>query len=173
MRLVQAASSVARLPVLALEQGLSLAAAAARLAGRAVDRGSGPVEFVEPEPPIAEAEARFEEAEPRFVETEPQVMVPEPPVVVPEPELVVPEPVHVSEDPVLVAESAESGAEDGAGAELRIDEPWEGYSSMTASEIRGRLVGADAATAAAVKLYEAAHKGRSTVLQAASAPPSG
>lgn len=98
-----------------------------------------------------------------------EYVVHEPNVVVPEP----PEPVHVSEAPVLVAESAESGAEDGAGAELRIEEPWEGYGSMTASEIRTRLRGADAATAAAVKLYEAGHKGRSTVLLAASAPPSG
>jgi hypothetical protein len=84
-----------------------------------------------------------------------------------------PEPVHVSEEPVLVAEVAEGDAEDGAGAELSIDEPWEGYGSMTAAEIRRRLRRADAATAAAVRLYEAANKGRSTVLQAASAMPSG
>jgi hypothetical protein len=84
-----------------------------------------------------------------------------------------PERVHVSEEPVLVAEVADDGAEDGAGAELRIDEPWEGYSSMTAAEIRRRLRQADAATTAAVRLYEAANKGRSTVLQAASAMPSG
>lgn len=102
-------------------------------------------------------------------ETEPGFVVPEREVVVPEP----PEPVHVSEEPVLVAESAEAGAQDGAGAELRIEEPWEGYKSMTASEIRTRLRGADAATAAAVKLYEAGHKGRSSVLRASSAPPSG
>ena len=84
-----------------------------------------------------------------------------------------PEPVHVSEEPVLVAEVAEDGAEDGAGPELRIDEPWDGYSAMTATEIRRRLRQADAATVAAVRLYEAANKGRSTVLQAASGTPSG
>ena len=72
-----------------------------------------------------------------------------------------------------MAEIAEDGAEDGAGPELRVDEPWEGYSSMTAAEIRRRLRHADAATVAAVRLYEAANKGRSTVLQAASATPSG
>jgi hypothetical protein len=145
MRFVDAASSVARVPVFFLERGLSAAAAAARLVGRVSDRRGAPppdtvwppAETVEPTPP-------------------------EPP-----------EPVHVSEEPVLVAEVADDGAEDGAGPELRIDEPWEGYSSMTAAEIRRRLREADAATVAAVRLYEAANKGRSTVLQAAIATPSG
>jgi hypothetical protein len=44
---------------------------------------------------------------------------------------------------------------------------------MTAAEIRRRLRQADPATVAAVRLYEAANKGRSTVLHAASATPSG
>lgn len=142
MRFVNAASSVARVPVFFLERGMSAAAAAARLAGRVADRrGAPPPERVWPP-----AET---------VELKP----PEPPAPA----------VHVSEEPVLVAEFAE----DGAGPELRIDEPWEGYSSMTAAEIRRRLREADAATVAAVRLYEAANKGRSTVLQAASATPSG
>jgi hypothetical protein len=146
MRLVNAASSVARVPVFFLERGLSAAAAAARLAGRVADRrGAPPPERVWPP-----AET---------VESKP----PEPPAPA----------VHVSEEPVLVAEFGEDGAEDGAGPELRIDEPWEGYGSMTAAEIRRRLREADAATVAAVRLYEAANKGRSTVLQAASATPSG
>ena len=34
-------------------------------------------------------------------------------------------PDHVDEDAVLVAESAEEGAEDGAGAELTVEAPWE------------------------------------------------
>jgi hypothetical protein len=148
MRLLDAASSLARFPGLLVEQGLAAAAAVVRLVSGSADR----------EPDTS-----------TFTAAQPSVVVPEREVVVPE----APEPVHVSEEPVLVAESVESGAEDGAGAELRIDEPWEGYSSMTASEIRTRLRGADAATVAAVKLYEAGHKGRSTVLQAASAPPSG
>lgn len=155
MRILDAASSVARVPGFFIERGLSAAAAAARLVGRVADRrGAPPPETVWPPP---EAQARS------------PVVVPEPARVQPEP----PEPVHVSEEPVLVAEVAEDGAEDGAGPELRIDEPWDGYSSMTAAEIRRRLRQADAATVAAVRLYEAANKGRSTVLQAASGTPSG
>jgi hypothetical protein len=157
MRLVQAASSVARLPIFFFERGLSAAASAIRLVGRVGDRRTTPPHetvWPPPEPEVVEREV-----------VEREVVEPEPP-----------EPVHVSEEPVLVAEVADTGAEDGAGAELRIDEPWEGYRAMTASEIRRRLRQADAATAAAVRLYEAANKGRSTVLQAAgsaSATPSG
>jgi hypothetical protein len=156
MRLVHAASSVVRLPVFFVEQGLSAAGAALRLVGRIAGRDEA-----------ASTETVWAPAEP-----EPVVREPEPPLVEPEPV----EPVHVSEEPVLVAEVAEAGAEDGAGAELSIAEPWEGYSTMSASEIRSRLRGADAATMAAVSLYEAANKGRSTVLRAAadvSATPSG
>ena len=142
---VHAAWSVARVPVFFLQRGLSTAAAAAGVVRRVADRRDAPPpETVWPPPVTAE---------------------PEPPAPAPA--------VHVSEEPVLVAEFAEDGAEDGAGPELRIDEPWEGYSSMTAAEIRRRLREADAATVAAVRLYEAANKGRSTVLQAASATPSG
>jgi hypothetical protein len=154
MRLLASASSLARFPVFLVEQGVAAAAAAVRRV-RPADRDPDASNFG---PPDA-----------GFVVPEREVVVAEREVVVTEP----PEPVHVSEEPVLVAESAQTGAEDGAGAELRIEEPWEGYSSMTASEVRARLRDADAATAAAVKLYEAGHKGRSTVLQAASAPPSG
>src|SRR5215212_6593281 len=88
-----------------------------------------------------------------------------------------PEPAHVSEEPELVAEVAEQGAEEGAGAELRVDEPWPGYVRMTAAEIRRRLRAQGPEAAAAVRLYEAANKGRSSVLEAAareiSARPSG
>ena len=156
MRLVHAASSVVRLPVFFVEQGLSAAGAALRLVGRLAGRD----------------DAASTETVWAPTGSEPVVREPESPLVEPEPV----EPVHVSEEPVLVAEVAEAGAEDGAGAELRIEEPWEGYSTMSASEIRSRLRGADAATMAAVSLYEAANKGRSTVLRAAadaSATPSG
>jgi hypothetical protein len=78
-----------------------------------------------------------------------------------------PEPVHVSEEPTLVAESAERGAEEGAGAEVHVDEPWTGYRAMTAAEITKRLRTAPPAVAAAVSLYEAGGKGRSSVLEAA------
>ena len=68
---------------------------------------------------------------------------------------------------MLAAEVAEAAAEYGAGAEVHVEEPWEGYRSMTATDIRARLAGADAAEAAAVKLYEALHKERSSVIAAA------
>ncbi|MEA2193714.1 MAG: hypothetical protein QOG42_148, partial [Solirubrobacteraceae bacterium] len=34
---------------------------------------------------------------------------------------------HVSREAVLVAESADAGAADGAGAQIRVGEPWAGY----------------------------------------------
>jgi len=88
-----------------------------------------------------------------------------PPVPRVEPE---PEPAHVSEEPELVAEVAEAGAEEGAGAEVHVEEPWPGYNRMTAADITDRLRAAPTVEAAAVSLYEAAGKGRSSVLQAAS-----
>jgi len=78
------------------------------------------------------------------------------------------EPAHVSEEPELVAETAEAGAEDGAGAEVAVDEPWPGYDEMTASDIEDRLVTEGPEAAAAVSLYEASRKGRASVLEAAS-----
>jgi hypothetical protein len=78
------------------------------------------------------------------------------------------EPVHVGEEPELVVEAAESGAEDGAGAEVAVDEPWPGYDEMTASDIEDRLVTEGPETAAAVSLYEASRKGRASVIEAAS-----
>jgi hypothetical protein len=77
------------------------------------------------------------------------------------------EPQHVSEEPELVAEVAEQGAEAGAGAEVHVDPPWDGYDEMTAADIRERLLVEDVSTAAAVTLYEASRKGRTSVLEAA------
>jgi hypothetical protein len=78
------------------------------------------------------------------------------------------EPAHVSEEPELVAETAEAGAENGAGAEVAVDEPWPGYDAMQAADIEDRLLAEGAETAAAVSLYEASRKGRAAVLEAAS-----
>lgn len=84
-----------------------------------------------------------------------------------EPELdVEPEPIHVSEEPELIAESAEPGAEDGAGAELHVREPWVGYERMNADDVKDRLTGSTAAELAAIELYETEHKRRATVLEA-------
>lgn len=77
-----------------------------------------------------------------------------------------PEAEHVDEGVTPVAEFAEPGAEDGAGAEIRVDEPWEGYSRQRAPEIQRELADADVAALAAVRLYESTHRGRRSVLEA-------
>jgi hypothetical protein len=76
------------------------------------------------------------------------------------------EPAHVSEEPTLVEELAEPGAEDGAGAEIRVDEPWEGYARMNAKQVLARLNSATPAALAAVQLYESSHRRRQTILNA-------
>ena len=77
-------------------------------------------------------------------------------------------PLHVSEEPELVAEVAEQGAEQGAGPEISVEEPWPGYGRMTAADIKDRLRIESTEVAAAVSLDEAAGKGRSSVLESAS-----
>lgn len=94
---------------------------------------------------------------------EPEAVTPDAPPAVPE-ELI---PDHVDEDVVLVAEAAEEGAEQGAGPELTVEAPWEGYDRMTAADIRDRLALATAVEAAAVELYETTGKNRRTVIDAA------
>jgi len=66
-----------------------------------------------------------------------------------------------------VAEFAEPGAEDGASAELRVEEPWEGYARQDARTIARELAGATRETLAAVELFERTHKQRRSVTQAA------
>jgi hypothetical protein len=99
-----------------------------------------------------------------------------PPVVVEDAPPVVPDeliPDHVDEEPVLVAEVAEEGAEEGAGPELTVEAPWDGYDGMTAADIRDRLTVATAVEAAAVELYESTHRNRRTVMDAAARALSG
>jgi hypothetical protein len=74
---------------------------------------------------------------------------------------------HVSEEPVAVAEFAEEGAEDGAGAELNVAEPWEGYAGQDAGAIVSELAAASREALAAVELYESTHKQRRSVMAAA------
>src|SRR5579859_4497025 len=76
------------------------------------------------------------------------------------------EPGHVSEEPELVEESSEPGAEDGAGAQVRVQQPWDGYERATAKEVIARLQTASPAELATVQLYERGHRGRQTVLAA-------
>lgn len=76
------------------------------------------------------------------------------------------EPVHVSEEPVLVEEFAEPGAEQGAGAEVHVDPPWDGYDRMTAKQVIARLAAAGSAELAAVSLYENTRRRRQTIMNA-------
>ena len=78
-----------------------------------------------------------------------------------------PEPVHVSEEPELVEEFAEPGAEEGAGAQPRIVEPWRGYDHMKAADIVERLATATREEMAAIELYELAGRNRKSVVAAA------
>jgi len=73
----------------------------------------------------------------------------------------------LDDEPELIEELAEPGAEDGAGAEVEVDEPWEGYAEMNAEAVLARIRQAGAAELALVELYERANKRRKTVLAAA------
>jgi hypothetical protein len=75
-------------------------------------------------------------------------------------------PPHVDDEPELVGEFAEPGAGEGAHAELHVDEPWEGYRSLTAAEVRRRIGDAGAEELAVIQLYETTHRRRRTVLGA-------
>jgi hypothetical protein len=162
--LLSLAREPARLTLRLWELGLSSAASAARLGLELLEperAGSfGTAEPYPPPPPRAGGNG----GPPDVVDVEPAAPPAgdSPPAV---PDELVPD--HVDEEVVLVAETAEEGAEDGAGAELHVDPPWDGYDAMTAPEIRDRLAAADAVVAAAVDLYETTHKSRRTVLEAA------
>lgn len=115
-------------------------------------------------PPVPRDEPAPEPAPPPAQRHEPTP----PPVLREEPAPAPPadEPAHVSEEPTLVREDAEPGAEEGAGADVTVLEPWEGYARMTASDVIARTSEASAAELAAVRLYESSHRGRQTVLDA-------
>ena len=146
-----------RLTLRAWEFGLSSAAEAARIGTELLDpdRGAPPPDFARRTPDVE-----------AHTPAEPVVVVPAPPDALPSvPDGLIPD--HVDEEPVLVAEVAEEGAEDGAGAELHVEAPWDSYDRMTAADIRDRLAAASPAEAAAVELYESAGKSRRSVLDAA------
>ena len=109
--------------------------------------------------------ARPGEAEPP-AEPEPPAGVATEPAVAPTAEPDEPEPEHVDAGVELVAETAEPGAEDGAGAELHVEEPWPNYDRMHAAEIVDQLGASDGAQLAVVRLYEESHRRRREVLEA-------
>jgi hypothetical protein len=72
----------------------------------------------------------------------------------------------IDDEPELVAELAEPGAEEGASAEVEVDEPWDGYDDLSADEVIARIGEADSAAVGVVELYERSHKQRRTVITA-------
>jgi hypothetical protein len=74
-------------------------------------------------------------------------------------------PDHVDREAILVAESADAGAADGAGAQIRVAEPWNGYGKLTAKEVNDRLATESPESLAVARLYEAMHRNRVTVLK--------
>jgi hypothetical protein len=158
----------------ATEQALSLASDAAgyvieRVSPGPHERPSGSETATPATPPVHRAPAPAAAAKSQATSTE-STPPAQPPIVprMPEPQPVTPaeEPTHVSEEPELVEEFAEPGAEDGAGAELHVEEPWNGYRAMNAREVTARLSSASVAELAAVQLYESTTQGRQTVLAA-------
>jgi hypothetical protein len=77
------------------------------------------------------------------------------------------EPVHLELEDDLVEEVAEPGAEDGAGAQVRIAEPWSGYRELRAADVIDRLPTASAEELAAIELYELSSRQRQTIITAA------
>lgn len=81
--------------------------------------------------------------------------------------VVPPEAKVLDDEPILVEEFAEQGAEEPAGPEIHVDEPFAGYSLLKAADVIERLRAASAEEAAAIELYEGTTKGRATVIRAA------
>jgi hypothetical protein len=173
MGLVTAPLTLIRAPVRiglkVAEVGLSTSAEVARILTELLspDRGMSR-DFSEYRAPDHPDQAAGNGAAPAA--TDPPPSIPDPPPTISDAAPSIPDeliPDHVDEETVLVAESAEEGAEDGAGAELTVEAPWEGYDQMTAADIRDRLSAATAVEAAAVELYETTGKNRRTVIDAA------
>jgi hypothetical protein len=155
-----------RLTLRAWELGLSSAATAARLGLELLDpERSGAITAPYPPPPAAPVRGNGTAPDP--VDVAPPAPADSPPADAPPavPDELIPD--HVDEEVVLVAEVAEEGAEYGAGPELHIDEPWDGYDRMAAVEVCDRLTAATAELAAAVELYESTRRSRRSVLDAA------
>src|SRR3954469_1002871 len=123
--------------------------------------GDEPEAYV-PRQPAAPARPVAPEPEP-----EPEPGPVEPPLAaVAEPEPEPEEPVHVDTEPELVAEFSEPGAEDGAGAEIHVAEPWDGYKKMRVADVRDRVAVAGTEELAVVQLYEMTHRRRRSILDA-------
>ena len=68
------------------------------------------------------------------------------------------------------APAASVGPAAHAGPEIHVAALWDGYDAMALDEVLARIAGADAATLAAVRLYEGAHGSRQPILLATETP---
>jgi hypothetical protein len=150
-------------PFAPLKFGIRLGIGVLRFELRVIERVLG-LDGPEPDAVVVVVESEPEVAsEPA---SEPQVAavdsapMPEQPARPPEP------PLHIDTEPELVAEFAEPGAEEGAGAEIHVDEPWDGYRRMRVADIRDRVAAAGAEQLAVTQLYEVTHRRRRSVLDA-------
>lgn len=180
---------VGRVITLYLRAGIGVANLALRTAARGAELAVGAVRIVTPASGRPEQSASEDKVgrpadsapEPPRDMAEPSVDVAEPPrEVMIEPQQGIdydseaPGPIDelsekaktIDDEPELVAEFAEPGAEDGASAELAVDEPWEGYDDLMADEVVERIGESDAAALAVIELYEQSNKQRRTVLAA-------
>jgi len=151
-----------RLTLRAWEIGLATAAEAARIGGELLEPDAGGRADFSEYRAATHPDYGANGGRPDVEHGAPAAVADAPPAV---PDELIPD--HVDEEVVLVAETAEAGAEDGAGPELHVEAPWDGYDKLTAADIRDRLAAASPAEAAAVELYETTHKNRSSVLDAA------
>lgn len=173
------ATAPVRLPVkIAARVARPLASAGLTLAGRLADRLLGGDDGQAPARRSADPERRRESDAAAVAEARrhgaraaaappPAASAPPAPVTPPPPAPTHPEHEHLDEAAVPVAEFAERGAEDGAGAEVAVSEPWDGYDDQPAAEIVRRLRGASREELAAVQLYEGFGRKRRTVIEAA------
>lgn len=151
-----------RLTLRAWEIGLATAAEAARIGGELLEPDAGGRADFSEYRAATHPDYGANGGRPDVEHGAPAAVADAPPAV---PDELIPD--HVDEEPVLVAEVAEEGAEQGAGPELTVEAPWDGYDGMTAADISDRLTAATAVEAAAVELYESTHKNRRTVIDAA------
>jgi hypothetical protein len=77
-----------------------------------------------------------------------------------------PAPDHVDREAVVVAESHDPGAASSVGAQITVDEPWEGYGELSPKDVVDQLEDADAGKLAVVRLYEGLHRNDRGVLAA-------
>jgi hypothetical protein len=67
------------------------------------------------------------------------------------------------------AAAASAGPARGAGPQVHVEAPWEGYDAMPLDEVLARLADADETLLAAVRMYESTHENRQAVLLATEA----